>query len=352
VTDREYYPDFISLRVDHGAGVTPVTLASEYARCFRDAAFGAIVGYSIAGMDGKVVRGGLQDLETAIARLPIDDAHFFKLVFKDETSLVCSRKERRQVWEAEAQHPLDQRPTAQWMSRVAKVGMNAPRLPQFQFAVLRRKQGSWVDFVPDPPLARANHLVTVTDEEVGGAYEDPDFFWSVWDSVERVGNQHVCVRALDDLDDRDWLARTFEQTMELVRRAKAIQTIYHEPRWVPGFSPWWEYGDVQDEKAGYPALSLAGYDARTKTVELTGFVTKRPIEEGGEEPRHVLVREVHDLRALVASKRDAKGRPVATVRIVFLEEWMARQERRPLLDTGAKVFYPDRKTGKDIEVRD
>jgi hypothetical protein len=43
---------------------------------------------------------------------------------------------------------------------------------------------------------------------------------------------------------------------------------------------------------------------------------------------------------------------VDTVRIVFPEEWMARRERRPLLDVGARVFFMDRKTGSDIEIKD
>ena len=48
----------------------------------------------------------------------------------------------------------------------------------------------------------------------------------------------------------------------------------------------------------------------------------------------------------------SRGRPVDTVRIVFLEEWMARRERRPLLDVGARVFFMDPRTGRDVEVTD
>lgn len=37
---------------------------------------------------------------------------------------------------------------------------------------------------------------------------------------------------------------------------------------------------------------------------------------------------------------------------MFLEEWMAWQERRPLLDVGARVYYMDGKTGEIVEVAD
>jgi hypothetical protein len=40
------------------------------------------------------------------------------------------------------------------------------------------------------------------------------------------------------------------------------------------------------------------------------------------------------------------------VRIVFPDEAMARRERRPLLDAGARVFYTDPSTGGLVEVAD
>jgi len=57
------------------------------------------------------------------------------------------------------------------------------------------------------------------------------------------------------------------------------------------------------------------------------------------------------VRWIVGSKQDRAGNPVDCVRIVFLEEWMAR-ERRPLLDVGARVFFMDRKTGDLVEITD
>jgi hypothetical protein len=36
------------------------------------------------------------------------------------------------------------------------------------------------------------------------------------------------------------------------------------------------------------------------------------------------------------------------VRVAFAEEWVARRERRPLIDVGARVYFMDRNTGRDI----
>lgn len=163
----------------------------------------------------------------------------------------------------------------------------------------------------------------------------------MWDRVETVGNTRVCIRALEALDDASWLNETFESTMELVRLAKPKLTNYDTASRVPPeFAPWWEYGDFQLEKAGHPALSYVGYEAATRTVEYAGFVATPPyIKTGEDSQRHVLIREIHGLRALIKAQRDAEGRPIDTVRIVFPFEWMARQERRPLLDAGARVFF-------------
>jgi hypothetical protein len=66
----------------------------------------------------------------------------------------------------------------------------------------------------------------------------------------------------------------------------------------------------------------------------------------------VLVREIYYVRDLVRTKRDPAGRPVEVVRINFDEEWMARQERRPLLDAGARVYFRGSKAGELIEIKD
>ena len=95
-----------------------------------------------------------------------------------------------------------------------------------------------------------------------------------------------------------------------------------------------------------------GTPPSTRTIEYAGFCTNTDIAKGGPDPRHVLIQEIHEVRALVKAKKDREGRPVDTVRVVFAEEWMARRERRPLLDVGARVFFMDPKTGSDLEIKD
>jgi hypothetical protein len=47
---------------------------------------------------------------------------------------------------------------------------------------------------------------------------------------------------------------------------------------------------------------------------------------------------------------DRDKRPVDHVRIVFEEEWMARRERRPRCDVGARVYFMNMKNGELVEV--
>lgn len=353
---RRYYPSWILFRARHDDNVPPRVLCEEYGKRLQQVGLADLVAYSIAGMDGERALGTEADLKAAIAgyengQQDSGNPHYFDMVFRDGTEVTFVRGQGgEQFWKVEGHYPPETKPTVDWMRRMAQLGALVPTVPGFSYAVLRREQ-SLTRFVPEPPLARANHLTTVTERQVVEAYDTPDYFWKMWDRVETVGDVRVCIRDLDALDDDSWLTKTFESTMGLVRLAKPKLTTYDMPsRIVPAFAPWWEYGDFQDEKAGTPALAYVGYETATRTVELTGFVTSPPYARGGDNQRHVLIREIHELRALVKAKKDAEGRPIDTVRIVFPFEWMARQERRPLLDAGARVFYTTRDSVDLIEV--
>jgi hypothetical protein len=94
---------------------------------------------------------------------------------------------------------------------------------------------------------------------------------------------------------------------------------------------------------GGSALELVGYDGKRKIVEYAGVI--------GGDRRHVLIREIHQLRALVQAGALDDGRQVAAVHVVFPDAASARQERRPLLDVGAKVFHLA-PSGKTVELTD
>jgi len=352
-----YYPAFLRLETGIDDHVPPLALAKDYKRCLQEAGFGEIVRYSVAGMRGKDVPGSQDDLEQRIARLGVEEAHYFAMLTKDQTELIfCRGLGGRPTWHIEGRYPSETVPTVEWVEAMAKLSVVAAQIPGLQRQALARHERAWAEFPPLPPLARWNHIVTVTEREVADAYDDPVSFWRCWDRIEQVGNLRVCIRGLRDLDDEAWLARTFESTMHLARVAKPRQTIYSTPWHGPqsaAFAPWWEYGDITaNERAGYPALSLVGYDPSIRTVEYAGFCTTTEIAKGGPDPRHVLIREIHEIRSLLKAKKDREGRPVDTVRIVFVEEWMARRERRPLLDVGARIFFMDPETGGDIEIKD
>ena len=97
-------------------------------------------------------------------------------------------------------------------------------------------------------------------------------------------------------------------------------------------------------------LAPEGYDEETRSYVFTGFITKTPLEKGGKEPRRVMLPEIYMLRQLMLKKKDKQGRPVDYTKVVFGEEWMARQERRPLQDNGARVFFL--RGGHEVEVTD
>lgn len=340
MTDHGFYPTVIDLVLSHDDAVPALALARAYARAFHDAGCGDVVRYADPATGGEDTAGTLGELEAALDALGPDDAHFFAMVMRDGTSLTFSRGTGgRPTWSADARAPV-RPPTLAWMTAMADIAVAAAALPGFRHAVLRRQQQSWYTFVPEPPLARTHHVVTTTEREVAACYDQPDVFWKCWDRVETAGEIKICIRALEELDDEFWLGATFSASMWLARCARPQLTYYNAPSWDPAFRPWWSFGDPLAEAGGYPALAVAGYDAATRTLEYTGGVVDKPVTELREpEAQHVHVREIHALRALAKAKKDAQGRPVETLRVVFPEAWMALQERRPLIDAGAHVFY-------------
>jgi hypothetical protein len=324
----DFAPETMGFYARHD-GVSPAALLDIYASRLSD-----IVNFSLTGMT-KVQHGGIAALKARLDKTKNVGAVSFRDVEGSRVSLVQDDDDGS--WWVQISRGY-KTISESWLATLVAITREAPSFPGLRSAAVERQATSMTTFVPEPPIAAANHAVLVTDAQVAAAYDDPKTFWKMW-KVESIGTWKLCTRALDDIDEDRWLARTFESTMALVRAARPGLTKYGVARWKPEMAAWWEFGDYHDEKAGYPALAPLDYDEATRTYDMIGFITKTPLEKGGEEPRHVLVREIYFVRDLVRSKRDPAGRPVETVRITFDEEWMARQERRPLLDAGARVFY-------------
>jgi hypothetical protein len=337
----DFPPEALGFCARH-EGVSPAALLDTYASRLSD-----VASFSMTGM-ANVQEGGLPALKARMSNTKDVSAVSFLDVDGSRLSLVDDEDDGR--WRVLI-HRNRKTITRSWLARLVAIVQSAPDFPGLRAAAVERDPSSMTSFVPLPPIAVANHAVLVTDAQVADAYYDPEAFWKVWD-VEPLGAWKLCTRALDEIDEYRWLAYTFESTMALVRAARPGLSKYGVAYWEPETAIWWEFGDYQDEKGGYPALAPGDYDEATRTYDMIGFITKTPLEKGGEEPRHVLVREIHYVRDMVRSKRDAARRPVEAVRITFLEEWMARQERRPLLDAGARVYFRGNKTGELIEVKD
>ena len=109
----------------------------------------------------------------------------------------------------------------------------------------------------------------------------------------------------------------------MARAAKAGETGYDDPEILP-----------EEEaifRSGPARLEFVGYSADEKQIEYSCVIG---------EGQHIQGWEVYALRQIVTTGQTPDGKaPVETVRVVFLEEWMAQSEKRPLLDVGCKPFY-------------
>jgi hypothetical protein len=180
--------------------------------------------------------------------------------------------------------------------------------------------------VPDVPLVDVNsHIVVTNRAEAEEFYDDPAVFWdSGWNVVEEREGQRLLARDMDAVAGPDLLARIIEPQWAMARAAKPGETRYEGPYVTPAEEPIF--------RSGEKTLHFVGYDEDEKLIEYSCALTR------GE---HVRGWEVFALLGIVSDKKTPDGAQVETVRVVFLEEWAARQEKRPLLDVGCRVFHYD-----------
>ena len=180
--------------------------------------------------------------------------------------------------------------------------------------------------MPVVPIAKMKtFLVTTTHEEVNLCYTNPKEFWdSGWDKVEWMNGYAILERAMNTKNTTDYLEKAIPHQDNLMRIAKAGLCKFGFPAVLPS-----------EEKiyfAGTPTLQIVGYDAINQEVEFSC-----PFKP----PRQVLVREIFNIYKILRTKALPDGQAVKSIRIVFLYEQMAQEEKRPLLDVGAKVLYYD-----------
>ncbi len=330
------------ISAEHPDTLTSIEVATAYGEMIATAELGPIVGFRVSDSPGDgPVPGGLSDLVSTL-RTKGDRAHSFMLVTAGAFSVQVVRGTGGEPTWSVSERGHD----GAWLSRAVRFAEALARHPLPHGYVVVGRQDARLDFVPSPPIARHNHAVETDEAAVAAAFEDPALFWRQWEQVHKIGEKRLCIRALDAVELPNWLARTFEGTMALARNARPGLTKYQAPtRWDTRLRAFWEPGSFGEEKAGMPALSLTAYDAATKTATYSGFIDK------SDEHGHVLAKELADLYTIYMDDADDQGRPVAAVHVTFLEEWMAHQERRPLRDVHARVFYLD-KDGTAVEVTD
>lgn len=196
--------------------------------------------------------------------------------------------------------------------------------------------GGGVTCIPYPPLVGHNsHATLTTEAEVAAHYDAPDLFWtSGWQSIEEHGARRLLLRGMDAPAGPAYLEQIIAQQWQLARAAKAGLTRYALPQAEP------EEKDIF--LAGLRQLEPVGYVAAERTAEYSCAMPR------GER---IAGWEIYELWDLLQEGKLADGRPVETVRIVFLDEWAAREEKRPLLDIGCRVLYYDGE-GALIELKD
>jgi len=198
------------------------------------------------------------------------------------------------------------------------------------------RDGGGLSSIPDVPLVHtSSHVAVVTEQQVREAYDDSEVFWKTgWDSNETYGKQRLLIRGLDIFAGPDYLTRILPQQWALARAAKPGLTEYYAPQVEP------EEREVY--RSGSATVDIVGHLAGENLIEFSCAL---------EPGQHINGWEIFDIQDLLESGALPDGRQVDVVRVVFLECATARQEKRPLLDIGARVYcYDD--AGELIELSD
>lgn len=118
----------------------------------------------------------------------------------------------------------------------------------------------------------------------------------------------------------------------MARAAKAGLVKYYNP-------------EIQPEEeelffAGEARLSLVGFLQQEQMVEFTCCV---------ESEEHIQGWEIYELYQWIQEGALLDGTEIKGIRVVFPDQQMAEQEKRPLLDIGTKVIYLNY-LSEDVEI--
>jgi len=193
---------------------------------------------------------------------------------------------------------------------------------QIRIARMRRTGGG-LDALPEVPLIGSGHLAMVTDEDVASHYDRPEAFWELdWQFKKTFGPRTLVARSLDKADSCDVLRDILPGQGRLARAA------------APGKTKWVPPQIVEDEReillSEPRTLNPVGYLPESKTIEYSSD------QAAGVS---IPIWEIYTLKKLIDGKVEGSGRPVETVRVVFMYRKSAMAQKRPLLDIGAEVHF-------------
>jgi hypothetical protein len=227
------------------------------------------------------------------------------------------------VWIYYLRHDCRHRETPELLARNAALLRSLAATGQLVRAYVERENGG-VLCLPGVPFAANNaNIVAMPPERAALGYDSPERFLEAGWKRESVNGLLFLERGMRARDNAEYLKEIIGGHWEMARAAKPKLTKYYWPRV--------EENERAVYRSGPAALELVGYVVPEKTVEFSCVLESKN--------QHVQGWEVYTIFQLIQEKKTADGYPVEAVRVVFFEAWMAEQEKRPLLDIGARVYY-------------
>lgn len=204
-------------------------------------------------------------------------------------------------------------------------------------------RGGWIEIggtaacVPSVPIAESERTMVITTEaEVAEHFERPAAFWGSWSSCEQHGDLRMLVRCEEAMTSPGLLRCVQLDQWAMVRALRPGHL--PSPRSFGQPRP----DEVEVFEGGEPRLDVVGYLPKSRTLEMSCART------AGE---HVHGWEIYRLGRMLKKGSTPDGKPIEAVRIVFLHEAAAREEKRALLEYRLQVFYMG-DDGEPVQIRE
>ncbi|MEW6498786.1 MAG: hypothetical protein AB1589_40745, partial [Cyanobacteriota bacterium] len=299
----------------------------------------AIIGYAIPSgtrmrsqgleqvLQGLMVEAGVPDTATSAE---------FDLGNQSSTS-IFKKKHKQNVWNCSLEISITDSNAAQIPELINRVANLCRQLLTKKLLLTAKLSRGVVGLqcVPTVPIAGRNtHLIVTTKSEVDQNYNRPEDFWLAgWSETETYDDKYLLMRGMDANDNPSFLWEILPHQWEMARAAKPGLTKYYPPKPEPE--------EQEIFEAGEPYLHTVGYIEKDNLVQLACHLPSYEHIQGWEI--------YYKVANLIKAGHLPDGRKVDTVKIVFSEQEMAEQEKRPLLDVGAKVFYMN-SSGENVEI--